>query len=127
MPSYNKVILMGNLTRDPELKQAGSGQVCDFGIATNRKSKEYEEVYYGQCTAWGQTGETIAKFFTKGKPILVEGRLKTEQWEDKDGKRQSATRLVVERFSFVGNKSDNEASASPASNAALMKDEDIPF
>ena len=91
MASFNKVILMGNLTRDPQLKYLPSQTaVTEFGLACNRKFKtqageDKEEVTFVDCTAFGRTGEVINQYFTKGKPIFIEGRLKYDQWEDKQG------------------------------------------
>ena len=111
MASYNKVILMGNLTRDPQLKYLPSQTaVAEFGLACNRKFKtqageDKEEVTFVDCTAFGRTGEVINQYFTKGKPIFIEGRLKYDQWEDKQGggKRSKIT-VVVENFQFVGGR-----------------------
>src|SRR5215210_5848251 len=111
MASFNKVILMGNLTRDPQLKYLPSQTaVTEFGLACNRKFKtqageDKEEVTFVDCTAFGRTGEVINQYFTKGKPIFIEGRLKYDQWEDKQGggKRHKLT-VVIESFEFVGGR-----------------------
>ena len=111
MASFNKVILMGNLTRDPQLKYLPSQTaVVEFGLACNRKFKtqageDKEEVTFVDCTAFGKTGELINQYFTKGKPIFIEGRLKFDQWEDKQGggKRSKLT-VVIENFQFVGSR-----------------------
>jgi len=110
MPSYNKVLLMGNLTRDVELKHTPSNMaVANIGIATSRKFKGKdgemkEETTFVDCEAWGATAENMAKFFSKGRPIFIEGRLKLDQWEDKDGSKKSKMRVVVESFQFVDSK-----------------------
>lgn len=111
MPSYNKVLLMGNLTRDIELKSIGSGQsVGKFGLAINRhfttqSGEKREEVTFVDCEAWGKTAETMARFLTKGRPVFVEGRLKLDQWTDKEsGKNRSALRVVIDNFQFVDSK-----------------------
>jgi len=142
MPNYNKIILVGHLTRDVEIRSVGSGAVSKFGIATNRNyttagGEKREEVFFGDCEAWGKTGEAIAKFFGKGRPILVEGRLKTESWDDeKSGAKKSATRIVVDSFAFVDSKKDDGESqprpnmnVTPGKNggAAPMGDDDLPF
>jgi single-strand DNA-binding protein len=112
MASYNRVILMGNLTRDPELKTLPSQTVvCDFALAVNRRWKdtdgaEREEVLFIDCVAFGKTGQTIGESLTKGRPIHIEGRLKFEQWEQDDGQRRSKIRVVVEQFRFVDRKPD---------------------
>jgi single-strand DNA-binding protein len=110
MASYNRVILMGNLTRDPELKTLPSQTVvCDFALAVNRRWKDgageaREEVLFIDCAAFGKTGQTIAESLTKGRPIHVEGHLRLEQWEQEDGQRRSKIRVVVEQFRFVDRK-----------------------
>ncbi len=107
MPSYNKVLLMGNLTRDVQVKSTSGGQsVADISIAVNRKYKtkdgqDREEVTYVDCECWGPRGEVIAKYFSKGKPIFIEGRLKLDSWEDKDGQKRSKMRVMIEDFQFV--------------------------
>ncbi|HWE97825.1 MAG TPA: single-stranded DNA-binding protein [Tepidisphaeraceae bacterium] len=111
MASYNKVLLMGNLTRDPQLKYLPSQTaVAEFGLACNRKFKtaqgeEREEVTFVDVAAFGKTGELINQYFTKGKPIFIEGRLKYDQWEDKQGggKRSKLT-VVVDNFQFIGGR-----------------------
>src|SRR6188508_2173620 len=111
MASFKKVILMGNLTRDPQLKYLPSQTaVTEFGLACNRKFKtqageDKEEVTFVDCTAFGRTGEVINQYFTKGKPIFIEGRLKYDQWEDKQGGgKRSRLTVVVENFQFVGGR-----------------------
>lgn len=114
MPNYNKVLLMGNLTRDVELKYTPSNMaVANLGIAVNRKYKAAdgelkEETTFVDCEAWAQTAENISKWFSKGKPIFVEGRLKLDQWQDKDGGNRSKLKVVVENFQFVDSKPDGE-------------------
>jgi len=109
MASFNKVLLMGNLTRDPQLKYLPSQTaVVEFGIACNRKfrtanGEDKEEVTYVDITSFGKQAEVINQYFQKGKPIFIEGRLKFDSWEDKQGggKRSKLT-VVVENFQFVG-------------------------
>lgn len=111
MASFNKVLLMGNLTRDPQLRYLPSNQaVAEFGIACNRKYKtatgeEREEVTFVDITAWGKQAELMNQYFTKGKPIFIEGRLKFDSWEDKQGggKRSKLT-VVMENFQFIGGR-----------------------
>ena len=106
--AFNKVILMGNLTADPEVRTTPSGQsVTSFSLAVNRTFRgsdgnRREETSFINCTAWGNTGETIAKYVGKGRQLLVSGRLQQRSWEDKEtGKRRSAIDVIVEEFSFV--------------------------
>jgi single-strand DNA-binding protein len=111
MASFNRVILMGNLTRDPELRTLPNSDtsVCDFALAVNRRWKDadggdHDEVLFIDCSAFGRTGQTIGESLTKGRPIHIEGRLKFEQWEQEDGQRRSKIRVVVEQFRFVDAK-----------------------
>jgi single-strand DNA-binding protein len=109
MASLNRVMLIGNITRDPSSKQLPGGtSVCEFGLAMNRRFKtsageEREEVLFVDCSAWGKQGETIQQYCTKGKPLFIEGRLKLDTWDDKQGggKRSKIT-VVVENFQFLG-------------------------
>ena len=114
MASFNKVLLMGNLTRDPQLRYLPNSQtaVCEFGLASNRKYKtsageDREEVLFVDCTAWGRPGEVINQYCQKGKPIFVEGHLKLDTWEDKNGGgKRSKISVVVENFQFIGGRDD---------------------
>jgi len=123
MASYNRVILMGNLTRDPEIKYLPSQTVvCDFALAINRRWKDadggdHEEVLFIDCAAFGKTGQTIGETLTKGRPIHIEGRLKFEQWEQEDGQRRSKIRVVVEQFRFVDRKPGNSETAQRTGRA----------
>src|SRR3954468_11547962 len=111
MSNFNRVFLMGNMTRDPQLKFLPSQMaVAEFGIATNRKFKtqsgeDREEVTFVDCSAFGRTAEVINQYFNKGKPIFIEGRLKYDTWEDKNGGgKRSKMSVVVERFEFIGGR-----------------------
>lgn len=158
MPSLNKVMLMGNLTRDPELRVTPKGtSICQFSLAINRQFKmesgeSREEVIYVDVEAWGKQGETIAKYCTKGRPLFVEGRLRLDQWEDKNTKeKRSRMKVVLEGFQFLGDgrggggggpqsggdespagasperHSPPARSASPKPAAQENLDEDVPF
>lgn len=112
---YNKVILMGNLTRDPELRVSPSGMsVCKIGLAINRKyrtqdGEQREEVVFVDCDSFGKTADNINRWMSKGKGILIEGRLKLDQWEDRQtGQQRSRLGVNVESFQFVGGRSDDE-------------------
>ena len=107
--SYNKVMLMGNLTRDIEMRfTPANTAVGSFGLAMNRQWQDpqgqtREEVCFVDCEVWGKTAETMSKFLTKGKPVFIEGRLKFDSWKDKtDGSNRSKLKVVVEEFRFVG-------------------------
>mgnify|MGYP006300352647 CR=1 FL=1 len=108
MADFNRVILIGNLTRDPQLRYTPSQMpVCDFGVATNRHwtgkdGQKREEVTFVDCTAWGRQAEIIQKYLNKGRPIFIEGRLTYSSWEGPDGKKRSKLEVTVERFQFLG-------------------------
>ena len=105
---FSKVIIVGNVTRDPELRSTPSGtQVCSFSVAVNRSYKDnsgsqVENVSFFDCSAWGKQGETIAQDVKKGSGILVSGRLEQRSWEDKEGQKRSRVEIVVEDFNFIG-------------------------
>lgn len=108
MASYNRIILVGNLTRDPELSYTPSQTpVCKFGIATNRQwrdrdGNQREDVCFVDCTLFGRGGEVFKQYMAKGKPVLVEGRLVLEQWNAQDGSKRSKHSVFVENFTFLG-------------------------
>jgi len=110
MASYNKVLLMGNLTRDPELRFTASNQpVAQIGLAMNRHytsatGEKKEETTFVDCEAWGRTAELINQYFSKGRPIFIEGRIKLDQWEDQQGQKRSRHKIVIESFQFVDSK-----------------------
>jgi single-strand DNA-binding protein len=123
MASLNKVMLIGNLTRDPELRVTPKGTaICQFGLAVNRQFKDEsgatrDETTFVDIEAWGKQGETVAKFCTKGKPLFVEGRLKLDTWDDKTtGQKRSKMKIVLENFQFLGGREGGEAGG--ASRAA---------
>lgn len=107
MASFNKVILMGNLTRDPEVRRVSTGNaVTDLGLAVNRQyrtssGENVEEVVFVSVDVWGRQAETCGEYLKKGSPVLVEGRLKLDTWE-KDGKKMSKLGVVAERVQFLG-------------------------
>lgn len=109
MVSFNRVILAGNLTRDPELKFTQNGiPVCSFGMAVNRVFSKNEEVDFFNISAWRDLGERVANYMSKGSPVLVEGRLQYRTWEAQDGSKRSAVDVVADRVEFLGRKSDGE-------------------
>ena len=125
MPTLNKVMLMGNLTRDVEIKTTPANQtVGNLGLAVNRKwrtpdGEDREEVTFIDCEAWGKTAEILCKYVTKGDPLYVEGRLKLDQWEDKDGGKRSKLKVVIENFQFLKGRDDGEkAREAPARQAS---------
>ena len=121
MASFNKVILMGNMTADPELKQTTSGiSVCSFTIAVNRRGVKGTEngqptVDFIDIVAWRQSAEFVSRYFKKGNPILVCGQLQTREWTDKQGNKRYATEVVADEVSFVGNNENATETKSEAS------------
>ena len=113
---FSKAIIVGNITRDPELRSTPSGaQVCGFSVAVNRNYKDssganQESVSFIDCSAWGRAAEIIAQYAKKGSGILVSGRLEQRSWEDKEGQKRSRVEIVVEDFNFVGGNGDGGAS-----------------
>src|SRR5687767_4308784 len=128
MPSVNQVFLMGNVTRDPQLRQLPSNTVvAEFGLACNRKyrtgdGEEREDVCFVDCTAFGKQAEVISQYCQKGKPIFVQGRLRYDSWDDKQsGAKRSKLTVVVEQFQFVGGR-DGQGSY-PGAAAEMDKGE----
>jgi len=130
---FNKVILMGNLTRDPETRSTAGGQsVTNFTLAVNRSWKgadgaRQDQVSYINCVAWGKTGEIIAQYMSKGSPLLVSGRLEQRAWDDKEGQKRSSVEVIVDDFNFVGgrNSDDVQAYDSPSkTNDVIIEDVD---
>ena len=117
MASLNKVILIGNLTADPELKQTQSGtSVCSFNIAINRYSKEPDakKVDFFTVVAWQAKAEFVSKYFKKGSGIVIVGRLENRDWTDKQGNKRISTEIIAEEISFAGGKeSSSEAKSEP--------------
>lgn len=113
MANFNKVILAGNLTRDPQMSALPSGTpVAEFGMAINRTwrtpdGQSREEVCFVDCSCFGRQAETLTKYMKKGNPLLVEGRLKYEAWESKDGQKRSRLRVVVDHFQFLSSRRDS--------------------
>ena len=138
--SFNKVFLMGNLTRDVELRHtSGNSAVANLGLAVNRRyrtqsGENREEVTFVDCEAWGRTAEVMSQYLSKGRPVFIEGRLKLDQWEGKDGSKQSKLRVVVENFQFVdsggeggGGGGGNYGGGYDSGNQVNPADDDIPF
>jgi single-strand DNA-binding protein len=151
MASYNKVILVGNLTRDPELRYTPKGMaIAKIGLAVNRNwttesGEKKEEVTFVDVDAFGRQAETLAQYMKKGSPLLVEGRLKLDQWDDKQtGQKRSKLGVIVEGFQFLGGGNreggGGEAPRRPAAPSAPSPspssapepdmppaDDDVPF
>ena len=124
MANFNKVLLVGNLTRDPELKHTPSNQaVAQIGLAVNRNyqtkdGEKREETTFVDCEAWGRTAEVMCQYLAKGRPVLVEGRLKLDQWQDKDGNNRSKLKVVIENFQFLGGRGEGGQGGGGQSNYA---------
>jgi single-strand DNA-binding protein len=132
MASFNRVMIMGNLTRDIELKHTPSNQaVATIGIAVNRTT-------FIDCDAWGRQAEVMAQYLSKGRPVFIEGRLKLDTWQDQQGNNRSKLKVVVENFQFIGSRDgakvgSGTADADPkqhnagGEHHAPVPDDDIPF
>ena len=152
MASFNKVILIGNMTADPELKQTTAGiSVCSFSIAVNRRFARAEQgqqnVDFINIVTWRQSAEFVSRYFKKGNPILICGQLQTRTWTDNQGQKRYATEVVADEVSFVASATQNgaqpqapvggytpEAYGAPSFNNAagvgfeeLPNDESLPF
>ncbi len=142
MGSLNKVLLMGNMTRDPQLSYLPNSQmaVIEFGLAITRKFKKQdgtqgEDTCFVDCQLFGKRAEVVQKYFKKGDPIFVEGRLKYDSWQAQDGSKKSKLRVNVENFEFVGGGKGGgqRAGASPEPQEASVQEmdsmpaDDIPF
>lgn len=122
MLGFNRAFIMGNLTRDPELRYTPNGQaVASFGVATNRRwttpeGERRDEVEFHNIVVWGRQAETINQYLKKGQPIFVEGRLKSTAWEGPDGVRRSRTEIIVESFQFIGSGGGQAGGGNPNYN-----------
>ena len=137
MASFNRVILVGNLTRDVELRTAGQTSVTDIGLAVNEKVKKgnewVDEACFIDVTLWGKTAEVASQYLSKGSPVLIEGRLKLEQWTDKEGRKCSKHKIIADKMQMLGGGKGGErqpatAGASQTSgDDASFGDDEIPF
>jgi len=143
MANFNKIMLMGNLTRDPQLSYTpNQTPVVDFGMATNRRwtgqdGSQRDETCFVDCRMFGKRAEVVNKYCKKGNPLFVEGRLTFDSWEAQDGTKRSKHRVTVENFEFIGGGGGGGgASASGAGQGAnrtgnqprqQVSDDDIPF
>ena len=156
MPNYNKVILMGNLTRDPEVKYTSGGTaIAKLGMAinrtwTNKEGQKQEETTFVDVDAFGRQAEVIGQYLKKGRPVMIEGRLKLDQWDDKQtGAKRSKLGVILEGFQFLDSRGEGDGgggggggggyqsqsnapaasttSSSNASAANIPEDDDVPF
>jgi single-strand DNA-binding protein len=147
MANINRVVLVGNLTKDPELRQTPSGtSVCKLRLAVNTRQKDasgqwVDKPNYFDVTVWGNQGESCAQYLSKGRPVGVDGRLDWREWEAQDGTKRQAVEIIAESVQFLGSRGDGEGSGRPqfvpegAAGAAAAADadftastdDDIPF
>jgi single-strand DNA-binding protein len=138
--SFNKIIIIGNLGRDPELRYTPQGTpVCNFTVATNEKRRdragEQQDVTtWFSVTYWGRQAETAAQYLTKGKPVYIEGRLHLEEWTDRDGKVRQTLKVNGTELQFLGSAGDasrsietNQSATANSSNDQGIADDEIPF
>ena len=130
MASFNKVMLMGNLTRDPELRYTSNGSaVTSFGLAVNRKFKQGEEwkdeVCFVDITVWGKQGENCAEYLSKGRPAFIEGFLKFSTWES-DGQKRNKLEVVANTVQFLGSRGDSSGETS-GEQTPKPDEDDVPF
>lgn len=131
MASFNKVILLGNLTRDPEMRYTPSGSpVASFGLAVNRRyrqgDEQREEVCFVDISAFGRQAELAGEYLSKGRMVLIEGRLQYRTWEDQNGQRRNKLDVVAERVNFMPRTSQDGGGSRQSSSAAQYRDEDVP-
>lgn len=140
MPNYNKIILAGNLTRDPQLAYLPSNTpVTEIGLAVNRDyttadGQKREETLFIDAVAFGKAAEILAQYMTKGRPLLIDGRLKLETWTDQEGRQRSKHKVIIENFTFLGGPAASERGEAGGSGGRravdgpeLLDDDDIPF
>ena len=126
----NKVILVGRLTKDPELRSTASGvTVCSFTVACDRrfvKQGEERKADFINCIAWRQTGESISKYFAKGHRIALEGSIQTRSWTDNEGKNRYTTEVVVDQWEFAQSKGEGSVGGFTSSSSLYPTDQDAP-
>ncbi len=145
MANINRVILVGNLTRDPELRHTPSGTaVCKLRVAVNTRQKDgtgqwVDKPNYFDVTVWGNQGESCAQYLAKGRPIGIDGRLDWREWDAQDGTKRQAVEIIAENVQFLGSRADGEgrtqfvpegagaATAADADFGGSASDDDIPF
>jgi single-strand DNA-binding protein len=143
--SFNKIILVGNLGRDPELRYTPQGTpVCSFSLATNEKRKDRttgennDVTTWFRVTLWGRQAETASQYLQRGRPVYIEGRLRVEEWTDRDGKARHTLEVHATDMQFIGGGARSEEGGAPPAKAATaqangapeptdLTDDDIPF
>ena len=130
--NINRVVLVGNLTRDPELRHTPSGTpVCSLRLAVNTRRKDEagqwtDKPNYFDITVWGQQGENGAQYLSKGRPVAVDGRLEWREWEAQDGSKRQAVEVVAESVQFLGGRQDAEGGAYVPAGATAGGGDDFP-
>ena len=139
MASFNRVIIMGHVVRDPEMKEFESGTVTNFSVAINEKwtdkttGEQKESVNFVDCEAWGRQAEIAEEYLTQGDPVFVEGSLKQDRWEEDDGSKRSRIRIRVQRLQLMGGRNSDEDTpqasrqSSPPPTRRRDDGDDIPF
>ena len=142
--SFNKIILVGNLGRDPELRYTPQGTpVCSFSLATNERRKDRatgennDITTWFRVTLWGRQAETASQYLSRGRPVYIEGRLRVEEWTDRDGKQRHTLEVNATDMQFIGGGARDESAPAPAKAAAAgapeptdgpdLNDDDVPF
>jgi len=132
MAGYNRIVLVGNLTRDPEHKQLASGQaVCRLGLATNRQFKNrqtgemVQEVLFIDIDVWGPQADSCRQYLSKGRPVLIEGRLKLDTWQDQNGQSRSKHSVVADRVVFLGAANEADVSKSESKEPANELEQEL--
>jgi len=130
--NINRVIITGNLTRDPELRSTSSNTVCSLRVAVNGRRKNpstdqwEDQPNYFDVTVWGAQGENCAKFLTKGRPIAVDGRLQWREWTDKEGNKRQSVDIIAESVQFLGGRED-AGNGNGFSSSARAQESDVPI
>jgi single-strand DNA-binding protein len=144
MANINRVVLVGNLTRDPELRHTPSGTaICKLRVAVNTRQKDSatgqwtDKPNYFDVTVWGNQGESCAQYLSKGRPVGIDGRLDWREWETQDGSKRQAVEIIAENVQFLGGRADGESqpqfvpagreAAADADFGPAGADDDIPF
>ena len=137
MSSYNKVVLMGNVVADVDLRETKSGTaVTDLRLAVDDKRGKNDETVFVDVTLWGRTAEIANEYLSKGSPVLIDGRLQMDRWESEEGVKRSKLKIVCDRLKLVGGRRDNNDDGGPPPqhnnvdanhNGENEKDDDIPF
>jgi single-strand DNA-binding protein len=127
--NINRVVITGNLTRDPELRSLGSGtSVCSLRIASNTRRKDgttgewVDKANYFDVTVWGGQGENVSKYLSKGRPVAIDGRLEWREWQDKDGNKRQSVEIVADNVQFLGSRDDANGGGNGGSRFSQQSD-----